>query len=160
MQFLRVLQEEDRLYGPRVSSSNMETKSLRRPVPTKQETWLEASPRERAEGRPKRTRRIALPQDSPSQALWNGVSFQILSGQSSCLLHIWSDSESFLVMPASLSQDRFQIEELWEIGHLLPPKFSQLSPVFSSNTKLLTETSCCDEASGPGRSWWFRLPVS
>lgn len=117
-------------------------------------------PGKRAESRVKRPWRIALPQGSPSQALWKGVSFQIVSGQSPCLAHICSDSESFLVMPASLSQDGFQREELWEIGHLLPPKFSHLAPVFSGNTKFLIETSCCEEASRPGQSWWFQLPVS
>ena len=41
--------------------------------------------------------------------------------------HIWSDSGSFLVAHASLSQDGFQCEGIWESGYLLlllvPPKF-------------------------------------
>jgi len=58
----------------------------------------------------------------------DGVSFEVVSGQSFCLAHIYSDSASFLVVPASLSQDGFQHEGFWEIGRTYyglasPPSF-------------------------------------
>ena len=40
----------------------------------------------------------------------------IVSGQSSCLLYIWSALGFFLVVCTSLSQDRFQHECFWEVG--------------------------------------------
>ena len=66
----------------------------------------------------------------------NGVSFRVVSGQSSCLAHIWSDSGSFLVVRASLSQDGFQRKDSGRlVGHimgwrlLLPFGPSQILPV-------------------------------
>ena len=41
-------------------------------------------------------RRTALPPDSVSGFMVIGVSFQVVSGHSSCLAHVWSDSGSFL----------------------------------------------------------------
>ena len=38
------------------------------------------------------------------------VSFQVVSDQSSCLFHIWSDAESFLVACTSPGQVEFQHE--------------------------------------------------
>ena len=59
--------------------------------------------------------------------------------------HIWSDSGSSLVAHASLSQDGFQCEGIWEVGYLLlllvPPKFWL---VFDSSTMFLIGTSCCE----------------
>lgn len=56
-----------------------------------------------------------------------GLSFRVVSGQSSCLAHIWSDSGSFLITCASLSQDGFQQEGFWEAGRTYrlesPPLF-------------------------------------
>ena len=80
----------------------------------------------------------------------NRISFRVVSGQSSCLAQISSDSESFLVACASLSQDGFQCEGFWTVGrthHLLPPpfglpKFSRL--VLGSSTEFFTGTSCCE----------------
>ena len=57
----------------------------------------------------------------------DGVSFRVVSGPSSCLAHVWSDLGSFLVVRASLSQDGFQHEGLWEVGKTYglasPPSF-------------------------------------
>ena len=77
-------------------------------------------------------RSIALPPGSQPQVLGDGVSFR-LSGHSSCLASNWSDSGSFLVARASLSQDGFQHESFWEVRrtcHLFPPPFgpSQILP--------------------------------
>ena len=61
--------------------------------------WVESS-------RIREPRRSALPCGwacSP-RFYGNGISFQVVSGQSSCLGHIWSDSESFLMAWAFLSQ--------------------------------------------------------
>lgn len=66
-------------------------------------TWAESSSI-------REPRRTALPCGSQS---W--VNFQTVSGQSSCLAHIWSDSRSFWWC-ASLSQGGFQREEFWEVG--------------------------------------------
>lgn len=56
------------------------------------------------------------------------VNFQIVSGQSSCLAHIQSESGYFLVVPESLSQNSFQCKEFWEVcrtyyGMVSPPVF-------------------------------------
>ena len=80
----------------------------------------------------------------------NRISFRVVSGHSSCLAQISSDSESFLVACASLSQDGFQCEGFWTVGrthHLLPPpfglpKFSRL--VLGSSTEFFMGTSCCE----------------
>lgn len=53
---------------------------------------------------------------------------ELVSGQSSCLAHIWSDSGSLLVEGSSLSQDGFQPEGFWEVGRTYnglasPPSF-------------------------------------
>ena len=60
-----------------------------------------------------------------------GVSFQVVSGQSSCLTRIWPDSGPFLVVCTSLSQDRFQHEGFWQVGRTYyelasPPSFRPL----------------------------------
>ena len=65
-------------------------------------------------------RSIALPPGSQPQALGDGVSFR-LSGCSSCLAGNWSDSGSFLVAQALLSQDGCQ-RGFWEaVGHTVSP---------------------------------------
>lgn len=77
-------------------------------------------------------RSIALLPGSPSQVLGDGVSFR-LCGPSSCLAHSWSDSGSFLVAHASLSQHGFQHESFWagqvisSLLHWAPPKFFWVS---------------------------------
>ena len=53
----------------------------------------------------------------------DGVTFRVVSGPSSCLAHIWSDSGSFLVAHASLSQDGYQREGFWEVGRTPPSSF-------------------------------------
>ena len=59
---------------------------------------------------------------------------------------------------ASLSQDWFRQEGLWEVGCLLPLlaplDFSWL--VFGCNTKFFVETA---QASGPGQGRWFQSTV-
>lgn len=75
---------------------------------TEQETLLGRGTQ--AEGsrvrEPRRTRHTAR-----SLRLYGGgLSFRVVSGQLSCLAHIWSDSGSFLITCASLSQDGFQRE--------------------------------------------------
>ena len=47
------------------------------------------------------------------------VSLQVVSAQSSCLTHIWSDLGSFLVAHTSLSQDWFQRKGFWEVGRAI-----------------------------------------
>ena len=73
--------------------------------------------------------------------------------------HIWSDSGSFLVVHASLSQDGFQHEDFWEVGRTYyqlasPPSFWPLlnSP---ARTVLFIRTSCREttHASGEYRAW-------
>ena len=58
-----------------------------------------------------------LPGGSQSQVLWR---LGYLSGLSLAnhlvCAYIWSDSGSFLVGCASLSQDGFHCEDFWEIG--------------------------------------------
>ena len=73
------------------------------------------------------------------------VSFRVVSGQSSCLAHICSDSEPFLVAGSSLSQDGLQRQGFWEVGHLLPPSGpSPVLPVrFQGSTVFLIRASCC-----------------
>ena len=80
----------------------------------------------------------------------SGVSVWVVSGQSSCWVHTWSDSGSFLVVPAPLSQDGFQHKGFWEVGCLLPstgPSHcpSQILPVsFLSSPRVLMGASCCE----------------
>ena len=59
-----------------------------------------------------------------AHSLWfygNGVSFWVVSGQSSCSALTWSDPGSFLVAHVLLGQDGFQCQGSWEVGCLLPP---------------------------------------
>ena len=46
----------------------------------------------------------------------NGIGFQVVSGQSPRLEHIWSNSWCLLVARASLSKVGFQLEGFWEVG--------------------------------------------
>ena len=89
----------------------------------KRGAWTESS----RVGEPRRT---ALLHGRSLRDYDNGVSFRVVSGQSSCLDHSL-DSGSFLVARASLSQDGFQSKGLWEVGRLLPllapPEFSRLA---------------------------------
>lgn len=78
-----------------------------------------------------------------SDFIVNEVSFWIVYGQSSCLVHIWSDLVTFRAGHASLSQDGFHWEGFWEGKssplHLATPKFSWL--VFDCSTMLFIGTS-------------------
>lgn len=67
------------------------------------------------------TRRTALACGLKFQG--NGVSFWVVSVQSSCLAHIGSASGSFSVACASLSQDGVQLRGFWEVGSCLLPLF-------------------------------------
>ena len=77
----------------------------------------------------------------------NGVSFRVVSGQSSCLACSWSDSGSFPVVRASLSQDGSSVMVSGRLaGHVVsslllsaPPKFCLL--VFLSSTAFFIATS-------------------
>ena len=84
-------------------------------VLTKQKTLLGRDTQAET-SRVRETRRTTLPRGLQSPVYGNGVSFWVVSGQSSCLYHIWSDSASFLVAHKSLSQDGFQHRGFWEVG--------------------------------------------
>ena len=82
-------------------------------------------------------------------ALWfygNGVSFQVVSGQSSFSTCAWSGPGSFLVVPAPLRQDGFQCQGFWEVGGFLPPTGpSQIFLVsLQGSTMFLTRASYCE----------------
>ena len=117
----------DHFQGPRVGSCLTLRNELSEEthMMTEQETLLGRGAQ--AEGsrvrEPRRTRHVAC-----SLRLYgDGLSFRVVSGQSSCLAHIWSDSGSFLITCASLSQDGFQREGFWEAGRTYrlesPPSF-------------------------------------
>ena len=69
--------------------------------------------------RVKEPRRTDLTRGSQFCFYGNGVSSQVVSGQSSCSALTWSGSGSFLVACTSLSQDGFQGS--WKVGCLLLP---------------------------------------
>ena len=101
---------------------------------TKQETLLERVESSRV----REPRRTALSCGLQPQFYGDGVSFQVVSGQS-------SDPQSLLVLRASLSQDGCQRGGFWEVvGHVASPfdfpKFFRWWPVSSS---FFTRTSCC-----------------
>ena len=84
----------------------------------------------RREQQVREPRRTALPHGICLKFYGNGVTFRIISDQSSCLTHTWSGSGSFLLVWASLSQDGFQHRGCWKVGGLLPPTGpSQILPV-------------------------------
>ena len=56
----------------------------------------------------------------------NGVSFRVVSGQSSCLAHIWSGSGSFLVAHTRLSAKKDSSIEDPPSTLMTPPTFSWL----------------------------------
>ena len=95
-----------------------------------------------------------------------GFSFWVVSGQSSCLAHIWSDSGSFLVSCESLNQDGFQYKESGSLAGrnrswllfppLAPPKFFQLAVA----CPFLMGTSCeilSAVITLPGQGGWFPM---
>ena len=93
----------------------------------------------------------------------NEVSFWIVYGQSSCLVHIWSDLVTFRVVHASLSQDGFHWEGFWEGSHLhlATPKFSWL--LFDCSTMLFIGTSSCETTHASGyhcfrQQFWSKVP--
>ena len=93
---------------------------------TKQEALLEkGAPAESS--RVREPRRRALPCGCNLRFYSNGVSFQVVSGQSSYLARTWSDSGSFLVAcppkdPSTKDPGVFVISFLFAAS----PKFSQL----------------------------------
>lgn len=82
----------------------------------------------------------------------DGVSFQVFSGQLSCSAHIWSGPGSFLAVHAPLSQDGFQRQGCWDVGHLpLPIGPSQILLVsLQGSTKVLIRASCCETTHARG----------
>ena len=101
------------------------------------------------------TRRTALLCGLQSQPLWWWGEFP------SCLwpvILLQFDSESFLVVHAALSQDRFQYKGFWEFGRtyyglvssLFWPLMNFPLVFFHDSTVLLTRTSCCEIAHAGG----------
>lgn len=89
-----------------------------------------------------------------------GICFQVVSGQSPCLAHVWSDSGSLLVAQASLSKDGFQLEGFWRVGRtyglvssllVAPPEFSRL--VSSCSTMFGTSFGEIPHAKGYHCEW-------
>lgn len=106
---------------------------------TKQDTLWGRNPPPR-EQQDKRTQENCL------RFYGDGVSFQVFSGQLSCSAHIWSGPGSFLAVHAPLSQDGFQRQGCWDVGHLpLPIGPSQILLVsLQGSTKVLIRASCCE----------------
>lgn len=84
---------------------------------TKQETLLGKGALE-GSSRVREPRRTAL-QVVAVSGWFYGVSFPVVSEQSSCLAHIWSGSGSFLLAHAPLSEDRSQHQGSREVGGLV-----------------------------------------
>ena len=99
----------------------------------------------------------------------DGVSFQVVSGQSSCLACIWSDSGSFLGARISLTQEGLQHEGVWEVGRTY---YGLASPPSCGSSRILPvsfwwrqhhgpyQTSRCDTSHARGYhcAWprqWF-----
>ena len=90
--------------------THMLTKDL-----VRKECWAESS-------RVRKTERVSLLCVGCSLRLYGDeADFWVVSDQSSWLARTWSDSGSFLVACASLSQDQFQHQGSWEVGCPLPP---------------------------------------
>ena len=85
------------------------------------------------------------------------VSFQVDSGQLSCLAQIWSGSGSFLVAHGPLSQDGFQGQGFWEVGHLLPP--TSLSQMLLVCLQGLIRASWCETTPANHYRAWLRWEV-
>ena len=91
---------------------------------TQQETLLGRGAQ--VERRVREPRRTALSRGSRLQVYGSGVSFQVVSGQSSCLAHIWSDLGSFLMVCLSAKMEISAKDSERLVGHimglcLLPP---------------------------------------
>ena len=95
-------------------------------------------------------------------SLWfyrNGVSFQVVSGQSSCSACNRCASGSLLVTWAPLRQEGFRRQGSWEVGCLLPPIGP--SHIFPVTFLFLFRASCCETS--PASSYyhaWSRWAVS
>lgn len=101
-----------------------------------------------------------------------GIRFQVLSGQSPCLAHVWYDSGSLLVAQAYLSKDGFQHEGFWTVGRTYglvsslpaaPPEFSRV--VSSCSTMSGTSFGEITHASGyhcawPGGQFLFKVSLT
>ena len=72
----------------------------------------------------------------------NRVSFCVVSGQLSCLAHIWSSLGSFLVAYAPLGQDGFQCQGSQDIGLPLPPTGPSQLVSLQGSTMFLIRASC------------------
>ena len=90
------------------------------PVLRKHETYWEGVPGVQSSRRRNPGERLSHEAHS-LRFYGNGVSFQAVSGQSSCSACIQSGSGSFLVPPAPLGQDGFQRQGSWEVGCLPLP---------------------------------------
>ena len=115
---------------------------------TKQETLLGRGACAESSG-VRKPRRTALHVAHSLEFYGDGVSFRVVSGQSACLAHIWSNSGSLLV--AHTSQPRWiptrRILGGWQdilwagvLPPFGPPDFSQL--VFDGSIMFLTRTFC------------------
>jgi len=109
-------------------------------VLTKQETFLGKGAQVES-GRVREPRRTALPCGSQAQILWNGVSFWVVSGNH-------SDSESFTVAQASLSQRGSQLDGFWKdmwMGLSFALSAFPAYPLWwqSVRSTFLSRTSCC-----------------
>ena len=123
-------------------------------------TWAERS-------RAREPRELLCPKAPNLQFYGIGVSFWVVSGQSSGLAHTWYGSGSFLVARIPLSQDGFQCHRPWEVGCLLPPigPSQRLQVSLWGSTGFLTLASCwettvqaaivvCDQ----GGQFWSMVP--
>ena len=108
-------------------------------VMTKQKTFLGGGPGGGQQGRETQEKGSALWLEACCLEFYgNRVQFWVVSGQSSCMAHVWSD--------ASLSQGGIPCRGLWEGGRLLPPLGpSQILLVsFQGSIVFLTGSSYCE----------------
>ena len=118
---------------------------------TKKKALLGRGSRWRAAGGVREPRRTALPCGCSLGFYGNGVSFQVVSGQSSS-----SPMPGLARGPSwwhtSLGQDGFQRQGSWEVGQLLPPTGpSQILLVsFQGSIMFLVRAYCCETAHASG----------
>ena len=91
------------------------------------------------------SRGTAVPCGLQPQVLWNGVCFQVVSGQLSCLA-VLGLAQGPSWWCASLSQDGFQCQGSWEVCCLLPS--TGLAHIIlvslQGRTMCLFGASCCE----------------
>ena len=122
-----VLQEGPPSRDPKVSSC------LTHGNESSKETHVLTKPGTTGKGRRVESTRVREPGGPPCHTAGglrfhaDGVSFQVVSGQSSCLAHVWSDSGTFPVAWTSVCQDGFQCKGFWKVdrtyGVVSPPSF-------------------------------------